>query len=273
MPYLVSRDGAKIYYEETGTGRPLVFIHGWAMSGRVWHFQQELADSFRLITMDLRGHGHSSTAPDGYSLEGFVADVVALFEQLALTGALLVGWSMGAQVVLQAFSGLKLRLAGLLLVAGTPRFSADQDYPHGLPPVEVKGLLRRLKRDYQKTMGDFFRGMFAEGEPDHAQYQRIIQEIVLNGRSPEPAAALQSLQILAEADLRPNLGQIDCPVLLIHGSKDTICLPAASRYMARELPMARLQMIEGSGHAPFMARPAEFNSLVRGFMGDINGRD
>lgn len=273
MPYVESRDGAKIYYEESGVGQPLVFVHGWAMSGRVWHFQQKLADSHRLIVMDLRGHGHSSTAVDGYSLGNFAADVVALCEQLDLVGAILVGWSMGAQVVLQAFPDLKQHLTGLVLVGGTPRFSAAQGYPHGLPPAEVKGMLLRLKRDYQKTMGDFFRGMFAEGELDHEQYQRIVHEVVLKGRSPEPEAALKSLQILAEADLRPNLGQIDCPVLLVHGSKDTICIPAASTYMAGELPRARLHIIEGSGHAPFIARPAEFNSMVRGFLRDLNGRD
>lgn len=117
----------------------------------------------------------------------------------------------------------------------------------------------RLKRDYQKTMGDFFRGMFAEGEPDREQYQRIVHEIVMKGRSPEPMMARKALQVLADADLRPLLSGIDRSVLLIHGEKDTICMPEASRYMAEILPLARLQIVDG-GHAPFMARPAEFNA-------------
>ncbi len=179
---------------------------------------------------------------------------------------------MGAQVVLQAFESLRPRLAALVLVGGTPRFSAGDDYPHGLPPAEVKGMGIRLKRDYQKTMGDFFRSMFAAGEPDPEQYQRIVHEVVMKGRSPERQAAIESLQVLAEADLRPLLSRIDRPVLLIHGSSDSICLPAASIYMAENLPLARLQIIDGSGHAPFMSRPAEFNHLVETFLREINDR-
>jgi len=269
MPNFASRDGVTIHYEDVGEGRPLVFVHGWAMSSRVWRFQQELAASCRFIAMDLRGHGQLTAPMDGYAIDDFADDVVALFTSLDLTDAVLVGWSMGVQVVLHAFPALRSRLAGLVLVSGTPKFSAAEDYPFGLPPVEVKGMGLRLKRDYQKTMGDFFRGMFAEGELDREQYQRIVHEIVMGGRSPDPEPARQSLKTLADADLRPQLGLVDRPVLLIHGARDNICLPAASRYMAERLPLSTLRIIEGSGHAPFMTKPAEFNRMLREFQENI----
>jgi len=270
MAFFETSDGVTIHYGDLGQGGPLVFVHGWAMSSVVWSFQRELADRRRLIAMDLRGHGQSAPS-ENVTLEAFANDLIELFTRLDLHDAVLVGWSMGVQVVLQAFNSLRPRLAGLVLAGGTPRFSAAADYPHGLPPVEVKGMGVRLKRDYQKTMGDFFRGMFAEGEPDREQYQRIVHEIVLKGRSPEPVVARKALQVLADADLRPLLSRIDRPVLLIHGRNDTICRPEASSYMAEMLPMARLQMVDG-GHAPFMARPAEFNGLIRAFMEEIIGR-
>jgi pimeloyl-[acyl-carrier protein] methyl ester esterase len=266
MASFTTTTGVSLFYEDGGAGRPLVLIHGWAMSGKVWCFQEELARDYRLITIDLRGHGNSSSPDNGFSLELLARDVIDLVNHLQLRDAVLTGWSMGAQVALQACSLLRERLSGLVLVGGTPRFAAAADYPHGLPPEEVRGMALRLRRDYRKTMGDFFRGMFAPGEPDHDQYQRIVHQVVMGGRSPDPVAAGRFLEILGQADLRPLLPAIDLPVLLVHGSEDTICLPGASRYMAEQLPRAILRMIEGSGHAPFMARPAEFNRVLVEFL-------
>lgn len=265
MPFIETSSGLTLHYQETGTGRPVVFLHGWAMSGRVWRFQHPLDDAYRLIFFDQRGHGQSATA-EGYSIDDYAGDVAALFSQLALEDAVLIGWSLGVQVALQAFPSVRERLAGLVLVGGTARFTTADDYPHGKPPVDVKGLSLKLRRDYQKTMGDFFKGMFAEGEMDQAQYQRIVHEIVMGGRSPDTCAAKESLNILATVDQRDLLAQVDRPVLLVHGELDTICPAAASAYMAERMPKARLELVPGCGHAPFMTRPEGFNALVRNFI-------
>jgi pimeloyl-ACP methyl ester esterase len=268
MAFLETTAGASLHYDEIGSGRPLVFLHGWAMSGRVWRFQQNLADSRRLIFLDQRGHGQSSPAP-GYTVEDFAADLELFFEKLDLENAVLVGWSMGVQVALKAYPALRSRLDALVLVGGTPRFTACEDFPHGQAPLEVKGMGLRLRRDYQKTMGDFFKGMFAAGEMDNAQYQRIVHEIVMGGRSADPDAARQALQVFSVADLREELVSIDRPVLLVHGELDTICPAAASVYMAERLPGATLKLMAGCGHAPFMTRPDEFNLIVREFLEDL----
>lgn len=270
MPFAETSPGVSLHYEETGSGRPVVLLHGWAMSARVWRFQQGLEDTCRLIFLDQRGHGQSSTAA-GYTVQDFAADLAAFFETLALRDTVLVGWSMGVQVALQAFPALRPRLAALVLVAGTPRFTTAEGYPHGQSPLEVKGLGLRLRRDYQKTMGEFFKGMFAEDEMDGAQYQRIVHEIVMGGRSPDPDTARQALQILSVADQRDDLPLVDRPVLLIHGELDTICPASASAYMAGRLPMGRLEIMQGCGHAPFMTRPERFNELVRAFLAELPG--
>jgi len=133
----------------------------------------------------------------------------------------------------------------------------------------VKGMGLRLRRDYQKTMGDFFRGMFAEGELDPAQYQRIVHEIVMGGTSADPDAVRQSLKILSVADLREGLPLVDRPVLLVHGELDSICPAAASAYMAERLPMATLKIMAGCGHAPFMTQPERFNPMVQEFLATL----
>ncbi|HKZ17470.1 MAG TPA: alpha/beta fold hydrolase, partial [Geobacteraceae bacterium] len=165
MPFIETTSGGAIHYESHGEGRPLVFIHGWSMSAQFWKYQAEaLSSSYRVVSMDMRGHGGSSGEAGSYTFADFASDTAALFEQLDLRNAVLTGWSMGAQVALQSFALIKERLAALVLVGGTPRFTASDDYPHGLAPVEARGMAIRLKRNYTKTMGDFFHGMFAEGE-------------------------------------------------------------------------------------------------------------
>ncbi|HEY6838884.1 MAG TPA: alpha/beta fold hydrolase [Geobacteraceae bacterium] len=273
MASLEIGDNISLHYEVAGKGRPLVFIHGWAMSGRVWRFQAEaFSIDHCVVTLDLRGHGHSSPLPGGeVEVEALAADVCTLVERLDLHDAVLVGWSLGAQVALAATRRLWERLAGLVLIGGTPKFTAGAGYPHGLPETEARGMALRLKRNYAKTMGEFFHGMFAAGELSSDQYQRIVHDIIMGGRLPEPEEALRSLAILAAADLRPLLATIDLPVLLLHGSADTICLPAASRFMAERLPRARFIEMPDLGHAPFLSRPAAFERILREFLTDIHG--
>lgn len=274
MPFIETASGVTIHYETMGAGRPLVFVHGWSMSARVWLYQTEaLASSYRVVTVDLRGHGESSPTASGFTLEDFATDMIELFTRLDLHNAALIGWSMGAQVALQAFTRLRGRLAALVLVGGTPVFNAAEDYPYGLPPVETRGMAVRLRRNYTKTMGDFFNGMFAEGELSHEDYQRIIREIVVGVRLPEPEVALGALDTLASSDLRSMLPEVNVPVLLVHGSRDTVSLPDASRYMAQHLPDASLQIMEGVGHAPLLSRSREFNALLGLFLEDVYGLD
>jgi pimeloyl-[acyl-carrier protein] methyl ester esterase len=266
MPIIETSAGVNIHYEEMGEGRPLVLLHGWAGSGRLWRFQHELADGCRLVIPDLRGHGLSSAPAEGFGLDDLVSDIFILFERLGLSDAILLGWSLGSQVALAAFPRLQERLAGLVLVGATARFTAMDGYPHGLPANKIRGMGLRLRREFARTMGEFFRSMFAQGELTPGQEGRIGREILAEGRLPTPEAAHAALAILASADLRERLPAIDCPVLILHGSEDTICPPGSARFLAERLPDARLVAFAGAGHAPSLSRPEQFNALIREFL-------
>jgi pimeloyl-[acyl-carrier protein] methyl ester esterase len=263
VPALTTPAGAVLHYTDSGSGPPVIFLHGWLMSGRVWQYQQALADRYRVIALDLRGHGES-TGPGGYALADFAEDLVELVERLALPRVVVAGWSLGAQVALQAAPLLGERLAALVLIGATPRFSAGDGYEHGLPPGEARGMGVRLKRQFLRTAGEFFTGMFARDEIDRQRQQEIARQVA--GRLPDLPVALAALETLASADLRPLLPGIHQPVLLIHGTADTICLPAASRFLAERLPAARLQLMPGLGHAPFLSRPEQVNQLLAEFL-------
>jgi pimeloyl-[acyl-carrier protein] methyl ester esterase len=239
----------------------------------MWRFQKDLSEDFRLIIPDLRGHGSSIPLQEPFTLEALVADLCNLLERLDLQRAIIVGWSLGSQVALAAYAHLRERVTGLVLVGGTARFILGEGYPHGHPANEIRGMGLRLKRNYEGTMGEFFRSMFAEGEITAEQEKRIASDVLAKGGLPEPAIAHAGLAILSATDLRMLLPEIACPVMVIHGDKDSVCPPGAGRYLAENLPKARLLELAGVGHAPPLSRPDQFNASLRAFLHeDLNGR-
>lgn len=273
MPFLKTVHNLTIHYDDEGDGLPLVLVHGWAMEGGVWAFQRPLASSFRLITVDLRGHGRSTAPDDGYGLADFAADLVSLFDGLRLERAAIVGWSLGAQAAMEAAPLLGNRLAALVLVGGTPRFTATDEWPHGLPATECRGLGLRLRRSFDATLDGFFRSMFTEGELTAEAGQRIEREIAAPLRRPDVTAARAALVTLAEGDQRPLLEYIRVPTLVIHGDRDPVCLPGAGAHLADRIPSGRFLSMAGAGHAPFLSRPQAFNREVADFLREVAGDD
>lgn len=267
MPDIKTSDGTlRLAYEDAGAGPTILFVHGWAMSGRVWRYQREaLTTGHRVISLDLRGHGASPPPDAGPTLDDFAADIETILTRLDLNEVTLVAWSMGVSAALRAFPAVRERLAGLMFVGGTPRFTAGDGFPHGLPPEEARGMALRLRRNYGRTMEEFFRGLFAAEEVDDGRYRQIVQDIVKGAPLPEPRTAIRSLESLATADLRHLLAAVDRPTLLVHGRSDRTCLPEASRFMADRIAGARLELLPGLGHAPFLSRPELFNRLLREF--------
>jgi len=265
MPVLLTSEGLALHYLDCGTGTPLVFLHGWAMSGDVWLGQRDFSECHRCIAPDLRGHGRSAAPSSGYSFNDFARDLADLFSCLELERAIVVAWSMGVLVALQAFPFIRDRLAGLVFVSGTSRFTAGADCPFGLAPAEARGLGVRLKKDHERAVRDFATGMFTEEECARGCLAAAAEGPWL----PAPHAARESLASLASADLRSVLPGIDVPVLLIHGSADAICPVSAAKFMAQKLPNATLTVLEGAGHAPFLSRPKEFTGILSSFVDGI----
>lgn len=262
-------DGSFLRYTDSGAGVPLLFVHGWLMSRRVWAMQAPLAAGFRLISFDLRGHGDDDGAV--FSYETCCADLALLIDRLGLERVVLVGWSMGAQIVVRAFSRLADRIVGMVLVGGTPLFCRSSDFDCGIAPAEVRSMALRIKRGYQRTAGEFFSTMFSRSDLETINMRSVASSVV--ARLPSQEIALAALQELADGDLRSELQRIAVPVLLVHGDDDTICLADASRFMAARLATAELEIFPGVGHAPFLTHPEEFNRLLSGFAQGVYGRN
>jgi pimeloyl-[acyl-carrier protein] methyl ester esterase len=226
---------------------------------------------YRCLSPDLRGHGNSSAPASGYGVLELTADVTTLFESLDLSGVTLVGWSLGVLVALSAYSALEERLAALVFVSGTPKFTASEDFPFGLPAKETRGLALRLRRNRESALEDFSRMMFTPHDLSGHDYEMVDKDSLLTSKRPGLDVALQTLEALALADMRSVLGGISVPVLLVHGDKDRICLPESSHYMAATIPHVSFSILNGAGHAPQLSRSEEFNSLIAEFLAGVYG--
>lgn len=266
MKELRLADGRRLAWREAGAGRPLVLLHGWAMSSAVFQeVMPMLAEEFRVLAPDLRGHGASDPGP-GYLFADFAADLTEWLAALDLHDAAVLGWSLGGQVLLELYPAVRARVTRVLLVGTTPCFAAREDWPDGLPDGQVRAMARDLRRHYEKTMGDFFALQFAGEELSRERYRRIVEFAVRGGRLPAAEVALAALETLRTVDLRCRAGEIDRPALVVHGSLDRIASPAAAAWLADRLPGGRLAELPAAGHAPFLSRPEEVIQRWLGFL-------
>lgn len=270
MSWFRNRHGEQLWYEESGSGLPIIFLHGWCMSSAVWSAQVEgLAGSFRLIAPDLRGHGRSRSVSGCFDFECFAADLLDLVRFLELEKVILVGWSMGAQVAMQACDELGARLAGLVLVSATPSFTVKEDYRFGLTSKEASGMRLKVQRNIGRALNGFHARMFAKGEFEKKQMADQAAALLASVVLPETEVAVAALDSLVSADLRLLLPQIRIKTLVLNGDCDLICLPQASNYLSEHLQSVRQAVFKGCGHAPFLSRPEQFNHEITLYAGSV----
>lgn len=270
MPWYPNRRGEQLWYEDEGGGCPVVLVHGWCMSSAVWKYQFEaLAGSapgaFRLIAPDLRGHGRSHAISGHLDFAGFARDLIDLFERLELSKAVLCGWSMGAQIALQSFAGISARLAGMVLVAATPRFTASDDFPHALAANEAGGMRLKVQRNTQRALEGFYSRLFADGEIENQSSAAEIRQLLEAITAPDTASVLAALDALSRTDMRALLATITVPTLIMNGAQDRICLPQASTCLKEQIPGAEQVVFSQCGHAPFLTRSRQFNAELTRF--------
>jgi len=258
-------DGRFLTYYTVGQGRPLVCLHGWAMSAAVYQEMTELlSPDYQLFIPDLPGHGES-TAPLNYNLPTVAADLSFWLKSILTSSFSVLGWSLGGMLALELAQNQQLALQKLVLIGTTPQFIADDEWPHGLPGTQVRALARNLSRRFEKTLGEFFALSFA-GEDIPADRLRDIRRFAVYSSSPPGLeAALGYLEILASQNQRSALKCITQPGLVLHGSLDRIAPVSAGRQLAKELPHGTLVEFPGLSHGLFLSRPEQVADEIRRF--------
>jgi len=266
----------KIYYEDHGSGQPVVLIHGYPLNSDSWERQEPelLSAGYRVIRYDRRGFGQSSRPTTGFDYDTFAADLNALLEQLALDDVVLVGFSMGTGEVtryLSKYGSARVR-KGVLFGAIPPFLLKTDDNPEGVDGQVFKGIQAAIVKDRYAYFKDFLDNFYNVDTfaPDRISEQAWQASFnVAAAASPHASYACVATWL---TDFRADLPNIDVPMLVVHGTEDRI-LPYEST--AKRLPglVANLKLIsvEGGPHNIGWTHPEESNKALLEFLADGTG--
>jgi pimeloyl-ACP methyl ester carboxylesterase len=264
-------DGVKLYVDETGNqdGRPIVFIHGFSQSRQSWTKQMnsDLADDFRLIAYDLRGHGMSDVPASGYTeSEAWANDLKAVIDELELGGAVAVGWSYGPLVIFDYIRQYgEDRLGGVNIIGGVSKLGTDEAMSVLGPEFValVPGFFSEDPDEGKNSLGELLNICFSS-KPTAEEFDSMLEQ-----SAAVPFFVRQGMfsRAFDNDDLLPTLKK---PVLVTHGSADRIVNLAAAEYHCSAIPNAELHLVEGSGHAPFWDDPVAYNNRLRTFCNSLD---
>lgn len=251
-----------LYYEQHGQGPDVVLLHGWSFHGGVWaDVARALAARYRVTVIDLPGHGRSCDV----ILDAFTPEMLAESVQRVVPGpAIWIGWSLGGFIALAAAQHTPQAVTKLVLVSATPKYVRSADWPHAMLPSVFAQFAQDVETDYAATFTRFLSLQSAAGE-DRNMLRKLRDELFLYGE-PAKGALRGGLQLLRDEDRRAVLPEINIPTLVIHGERDRLVPVGAAQYVADRLPDARLEIIPGAGHAPFLSHPAVFMKKLEAFL-------
>jgi pimeloyl-[acyl-carrier protein] methyl ester esterase len=263
MAYLSVEGERRIYFEDhRGEGLPVLLVHGWGMSCRVWDTTTAmLVDAgHRVIVFDQRGCGASDKDFAEVSVAAGGEDIVRLIDALGLERVVLNGWSLGGALAAAAAARLGNRCAGLVLTGGaTPRYVQAEDFPHGGEPGSVAETVAALRSNRTPFLHGLAQAVCAKDPGDGVVtwLWHIFQQT-----SPAADAGLAELDHL---DQRELLTELDVPVLVFVGSEDGFVAPDIGRAAAR-MTSGKLVEFEGCGHAPFLEEGERYRGELRDFL-------
>jgi pimeloyl-ACP methyl ester carboxylesterase len=238
-----------ITYTDQGTGRPVVLIHGWPLSGTSWENQvPALLDAgYRVVTYDRRGFGESSQPDGGYDYDTLTADLAALMTQLDLREATLVGFSMGGGEVARYLSthGSE-RIAKVVFASAVPPYlyKSDDNPDGGLDDETIQGFLDGVSADRPAFLEEFTSAFFSAGDTLKVS-EDVRKDAVQVALVASPTATLECIKAFAKTDFRDDLTKIEVPTLVLHGTEDPLFPYGNAVVLEREIPGARLIALEG----------------------------
>ena len=251
----------KIYTETFGKGKSIALVHGWAMHSGIWRlFARELAKSYQVTCIDLPGHGRSGVVTP-FTLET-VSKV--LVDAVPDTPSCCLGWSLGAEVVLEIAHRFPERVNSLILLAGTPCFVKKGLWP-GMDGQVLDSFAESLKQDSQTTLLRFL-SLQVKDLVDQKTALQELKALVFESPKPDPQTLQEGLNILKQADLSAEFASLKIPVAVILGELDTLVPVAVAGKMQDLLPEIDLTVIERAGHVPFLSHQQAVVKAVCHFM-------
>jgi pimeloyl-ACP methyl ester carboxylesterase len=260
-----------LYYEDHGTGQPVVLIHGWPLSGRSWEKQVPalIQAGHRVITYDRRGFGDSSKPTSGYDYDTFSADLHTIITELDLHDVTLVGFSMGGGEVaryLGAYGNARVKRA-VFMAAIPPFFVKAANNPAGVDASVFEGIKKAIVADRPAFLSKFFADFY---NVDKLGGQRISDEVVRLSwniaAGASPTGTLECVKAWA-TDFRGDLGRTRVPTLIVHGDSDRIVpLEVSGQLTHQAVAGSRLAVVAGGPHGLNWTHAEDVNRELVSFL-------
>ena len=263
----------ELYYEDHGSGSPVVLIHGWPLSGRSWEDQVPalVEAGYRVVTYERRGFGKSSQPFGGYDYDTFAADLDALLTHLDLRDATLVGFSMGGGEVAR-YTGRygSDRVAKAVLAAAVPPYlyQSDDNPEGGLDDATIQQFKDGVRGDRIAFLDGFTTDFFTAGDRSDliSEPSRLYHREIAAFASPK--GTLDCIDAFGRTDFREDLAKIDVPTLVIHGDSDGLVPFEVSGKRSHEtITDSSLVLIEGAPHGFNATHVEQFNRALLDFLG------
>ena len=259
-----SGDGVPIAFTFTDPGGEsmdhpaIVFIHGWSCDHSYWKEQiPAVADRYRVVTLDLAGHGESGSDRTEWTLDALAGDVVAVVDALNLQSVILVGHSMGGPVSLAAAARLSGRVQGVIGVDTLQNAEVDLD------PLQVKSFIDKYRADFTGACDSFVRSMFTE-----SARPELVDQVAADMCATDPQVGIALFEMYAKIDTAAIYRNAGTAVRLINAKTTPTNVEGNRRYA----PDFDVIYMEDVGHFPMMVHPDEFNRHLTTWIADLEGK-
>jgi non-heme chloroperoxidase len=273
MSSITTKDGTHIFYKDWGSGRPVVFSHGWPLTADAWDAQMLFLgmQGYRVIAHDRRGHGRSDQTWNGNEMDTYASDVAALFEKLDLHDAVVIGHSTGGGEVahyLGRHGTARVRKAALI-GAVPPIMLKSATNPEGTPLEAFDGIRKGVLSDRSQFYRDLAVAFYGYNRPNAKPSQGVIESFWLQGMLGGIKPQYDCIKVFSETDFTNDLKEIDIPVLVLHGDDDQIVpIHDAAEKSVKLLKKGTLKVIPGGSHGMCTTMADQINAELLNFIKD-----
>jgi non-heme chloroperoxidase len=271
VPFFKSGDGTEIYYRDWGSGEPIVFSHGWPLSGDAWDPQMLFFGQrgYRVIAHDRRGHGHSGQSWNGNDNDTWADDLAGLLDKLDVTNVTLVAHSMGGgEIARYAGHHGTRRLARMVFISAVPPLMIQtSSNPDGLPASVFDNLRQGISGNRPQFYRDVSVPFFGYNRPGAKVSEGIQEQFWRLGMQSSVKSSYDCVQQFSETDFSEDLKKIDVPTLFLHGDDDQIVpFEDSSALSVKLVPDAQLKAIPGGAHGMTVTMPDLISNELLAFI-------
>ena len=274
MPFVTAKDGTNIFYKDWGSGKPIVFSHGWPLNADAWDAQMLFLtqNGYRTVAHDRRGHGRSSQTSSGNEMNVYADDLAAVIEALDLRDITMVGHSTGGGEVARYIGrhGTNRVAKAVLVSAVPPLMLKTPGNPEGLPIEVFDGLRAGLVKDHSQFWQEFGVPFFGANRPNAKVSQGILDQFWTWSMQAGLKNAYECIKAFSETNCSEDLKKFDIPTLIMHAGDDQIVPVGHAERTAKLVKNARVKIYPGAPHGLTATHADQVNADLLAFLREGN---